>query len=62
MDWLQSTFYITAIVFFILLIIAIVIIIWKVLQTTNMVSKILTSGEIANLIAGMTSRIRYGKN
>lgn len=47
---LQSIFYITGIIFFIMVIVACVIFIYKVTKTSNMIKKALTSKDIEDLI------------
>lgn len=47
---LQSIFYITGIIFFIIVIVACAIFIYKVTKTSNMIKKVLTSKDIEDLI------------
>lgn len=47
---IQSLFYITGIIFFVIVIVACIIFIYNVTKTSNMIKKVLTSSAIEDLI------------
>ena len=57
MKWAQTLFYITGIVFFLIIIIAAIIFIRKVNKTSNAIKEVLTSSGIEDLIMDIKKRI-----
>lgn len=57
MKWAQTLFYITGIVFFLIVIIAAIIFIRKVNKTSNAIKEVITSSGIEDLIMDIKNRI-----
>lgn len=57
MKWAQTLFYITGIVFFLIVIIAAIIFIRKVNKTSNAIKEVITSSGIEDLIMDIKKRI-----